>query len=55
MASKLLPSVLLLVAMLAVTAVMAAEAPIVQAAKDSFAAIAARVMATWLSLPWRSA
>jgi len=41
MASKLLPSVLLLVAMLAVTVVMAAEAPIVQAAKDSFAAIAA--------------
>jgi len=41
MASKLLPSVLLLVAMLAVTVVMAAEAPIVQAAKDSFSAIAA--------------
>jgi len=41
MASKLIPSVLLLIAMLAVTVVMAAEAPIAQAAKDSFAAIAA--------------
>jgi tripeptide aminopeptidase len=41
MASKLIPSVLFLVAMLVVTAVIAAEAPIPQGARDSFGAIVA--------------
>ena len=41
MASKLIPSGLFLVAMLVVTVVIAAEAPIPQGARESFAAIVA--------------